>query len=385
MGFSTERAIVFILLSGGVTQSSTGGGVSLQELVAKGLIARGIEVFVITNTSDNLGFSFLGEKRFTAHFRSKDGVIFNWFLFDRRRLKKELDRIISLLPEKSLFVTVDPFPPDIAAAFHIRKHLNFDAVITMHHITPSPLFHPFRRGPTRTFISWILSVFAITISKVSQIPVFLDNQRIAGSTGWKLNNLVLETPVTIGALKLRSPGDKRFNACFVGRLNKNKGIRDLLVAWSIVVNMFPQAKLTIVGKDQGNGRYQKLIEKLGLISNVKITGFLSAQDKERVLENSSIFSFPSYEEGWSLAVMESVDNGLLPILYDIPAYDYLESDEIKVPAGNIKAFAHRIIYYMDNNEKRKKLVLSLQANIRKYTPEYVTDVWFNQLENHFDL
>ena len=98
-----------------------------------------------------------------------------------------------------------------------------------------------------------------------------------------------------------------------------------------------------------------------------------------------LFVFPSYEEGWSLAVMEAINFGLLPILYDIPAYDYVCDDKIKVKPGNVKEFSKKIIYYFNNPEETIKTISKLQECNKKYTLEYVTQTFLNQIKDRFNI
>ena len=100
---------------------------------------------------------------------------------------------------------------------------------------------------------------------------------------------------------------------------------------------------------------------------------------------SKLFVFPSYEEGWSLAVMEAINSGLLPIIYNIPAYDYVCNSDIKVKPGDIKTFANKIIYFFHNQEKTNDIILQLQECNKKYSMEYVYNMWINQIDKKFNL
>ena len=381
----TNVSIVFVQMEGSKTQNGTGGGLLFSELLARNLIKNGVQVYAITNPSDKYGFDFLANNRFTANFSSHNIGILSIFIFDYTDMRKELCKIINKLPKNCIFITVDPFPKDIFAGYYIKHNLKQNVIITMHHITPSIFFHPFRRGFLRTVIAWLMSVFALFIIKTSQIPVFLDNKRIAASTGWRLDHLLMEMPLTVNT-PMKNPNNK-YNqiACFIGRLNPNKGIADLIYSWKLVNKSIPDAKLYIIGGNVPKDKYQKLVNKLNMNNTIKITGYLSESDKNQIIAMSSLFVFPSYEEGWSLAVMEAINSGLLPILYDIPAYDYVCNDKIKVPPGNIRELSTKIVYFLNNPEKVANTVRVLQMCNKKYSEDYVFDVWFNQIKEKFNL
>lgn len=372
-------------LSGAKKSNVVGGGLSFLETLANRLEQRGYSVYAITNPADRYGFVFLAERRLVANYKEDDMSAKTWFLFNRRKLKTEIDRIIKVIPEDAIFITVDPFPPDLFAAFHLRKNRSRSTVVTMHHITPSPLFHPFRRGPVRSLISWSLSMFALISVKLQEISVFIDNFRIAEKSGWKMGELVMEMPLSLRQFNVMEPRDEKFQACYVGRLAKNKGIKDLILAWEIVARKIPSAHLTLIGHGQLKKTYMKLIEGKGLAENIYVSGYLSEEEKNIIISKCSLFPFASYEEGWSLSVMEAIDQGVLPILYDLPAYDYVCSSEVKVPPGNVSEFAERIIYYFEHSEVRKEATMKLQSCISNYSQDFVVDTWINQINSRFYL
>lgn len=382
---NNDITIVFLQMTGSKDEKGTGGGLIFQEFLARILIERDIDVYAITNPSDKFGFDFLNNKRFVANFHTNRNKILSFFFFNYKAMREELRKILIELPENLIFVTTDPFPKDIFAAYYIKHYFKRNIIITMHHITPSILFHPLKRGVIRATIAWIISIFALYVIKTHNIPIFLDNKRIAKSTGWRLNNLLMEMPLAVENSTIIPTNKDKFIACFIGRLSKNKGIIDLIYSWKLVNKNIPEAMLYIIGSDLGYGKYQKLINKFNLNKTVKITGYLNEKDKNEIISRSTLFVFPSYEEGWSLSVMESINSGLLPIIYRIPAYDYVCDNEIKIRPGNIKELSNKIIYFFTNAAKTKNIILKLQNCNEKYSKDYVFNIWFNQIKDKFHL
>ena len=374
--------VVFIQMSGAKTDSGSGGGLVFQEMLAKSLIERGTKVYAITNPIDLYGFQFLGKNRLVARFSKSSSGAIGLFIFERKKLKIELRAFASNFPKDTLFVTIDPFPSDIFAAKVLRR-CGQKVIVTMHHMTPSPLFHPIRRGPMRSFIAWLISLNALLFIKTANIPFFLDNKRIALELGWKFGENLMEMPSALPKyVRRKAKGTKKY-ACFVGRLTKNKGIADLIRAWSVVNKQIPEAVLYIIGTDFGNGKYQKMIDKYAKQDSIVITGFLDGETKEDIIKECSVFIFPSYEEGWALAVMEAIDIGILPVTYDLPAYDYICVDRIKVRISDIQSLASKTVYYLNHEAERLDLVERLQKCVSSYTMDRVTDVWIKQLKDYF--
>ena len=66
------------------------------------------------------------------------------------------------------------------------------------------------------------------------------------------------------------------------------------------------------------------------------------------MKKSRIFIFPSYEEGWGIAVAEAIAAGLKVVLYDIGTYKIFEKNVIAVEKANIAKMAKIIIELIGN-------------------------------------
>jgi len=90
-----------------------------------------------------------------------------------------------------------------------------------------------------------------------------------------------------------------------------------------------------------------------------LAGFLSENEKLLTMQSSKVFVFPSYEEGWGIAVAEGIACGLQVILYDIGAYNAFDGYIIKVQKGNTKSMSEAIIQVLENSTTKvgdRKLV-----------------------------
>ena len=127
------------------------------------------------------------------------------------------------------------------------------------------------------------------------------------------------------------------NIGFMGRVNKNKGIEDLLDVFEDlsedIYNLF------IAGS--GREAYlQKLNDRYEL-KNVNFLGYIS--NKEEFFSNIDIFVFPSYSEGLGLALLESMSYSKICISRNVaPMNSILNQD-----SG----------YLFHNNEELKSIIL----------------------------
>jgi glycosyltransferase involved in cell wall biosynthesis len=155
----------------------------------------------------------------------------------------------------------------------------------------------------------------------------------------------------------RVEGDIIYDACFCGRLVKRKGIYDLVEIWKLVTVHYPKSKLVIVGDGPEYDSLSVKVKESNLDANIQLMGFVSENDKYLTMKKSRIFIFPSYEEGWGIAVAEAIASGLKVVLYDIGTYKIFEKNVIVVEKANIGKMAKIIIELIGNlnsNETRER-------------------------------
>lgn len=120
---------------------------------------------------------------------------------------------------------------------------------------------------------------------------------------------------------------KKHNFVYVGRYSKYKGIDASIEALGIVRKQYKDAKLWIVGKidyvvvnDVIVPFSQKYDFTYGTEPNndIVLCGFVSAENKYRIMKESLALLFPSIREGWGLIVTEAGAIGTPSIVYNSP-------------------------------------------------------------------
>ena len=108
-----------------------------------------------------------------------------------------------------------------------------------------------------------------------------------------------------------------FLFCFVGRLVSDKGINELVVAFSQVHKHYPNTKLLLVGPEEADLDPLKLSTRNTIQTNTNIitTGFQN--DIRPYLTMADAFVFPSYREGFPNVVLEATAMELPCIVTDI--------------------------------------------------------------------
>lgn len=106
---------------------------------------------------------------------------------------------------------------------------------------------------------------------------------------------------------------------YLGRLAKDKGTMDAIIAFAKIKKSFPDAKLWIVGKEENEGFLRDLKTKaaeLHVNQNITFYGFVSEKRKFDLLRKAWILIHPSIKEGWGLTVIEAASQGTPTVAYD---------------------------------------------------------------------
>ena len=149
---------------------------------------------------------------------------------------------------------------------------------------------------------------------------------------------------------------REFDACFLGRLEKSKGVYDLLSICKLMRCKRPDARLVIIGDGPERERLKKLSTKMGLENNFTLPGFVSMERKYGMLKSSSVFVFPSYLESWGTAIAEAMSCRLPVVAYDLPVYKEVFEDKlITIPLGDVDVMAKQVIFLLENPDVARRI------------------------------
>jgi len=257
-----------------------------------------------------------------------------------------------------LYTTGDFFC-NVLPAFYFKRKLETKWVANIYHINESPFV---RKGNSflASTVSYILQRFSFQFLKYGADVVFLNNQQVRDDLvkmGFDSKKLFVTGlgGIDIKRIKNEESRMKEFDSCFLGRLNPTKGIFDLPKIWQKVVEKIPSAKLIIIGGgEEWAEKLRSQISDLGLAENIKLTGFVDEEEKYKFLNQSKVFVFPSYEEGWGMAVAEALASRLPVVAYDLPSYrEVFPEAFLTVKVGDTEAMAQAILNLLQNESDRR--------------------------------
>ena len=173
-----------------------------------------------------------------------------------------------------------------------------------------------------------------------------------------------------GHTPIRHLRDENLNILFVGRLEKRKGLGDLLRAYRTMSSRVPQSRLIIVGDGPLRGRVESYISRHRL-HNVVMTGFVPDSVKPRYYASADIFCAPSTgAESFGIVLLEALASGLPVVATEVPGYmSVLEPgrDSITVPPKNWRELAASLVILARDAELRSRLADYGLHKARRYS------------------
>jgi glycosyltransferase involved in cell wall biosynthesis len=124
------------------------------------------------------------------------------------------------------------------------------------------------------------------------------------------------------AYRHRNPDPEVRTVLFVGRLDEEKHIDDLLRAMSLLKTTTP-TRLEIVGDGGRRAHFEQLAQELGIADRVHFAGFVSDDELLDAYARADLFCMPSIAELQSLATMEAMSARTPVVLANAMALPHL--------------------------------------------------------------
>ena len=171
---------------------------------------------------------------------------------------------------------------------------------------------------------------------------------------------------------------------YVGRYSSYKGIDATVEAFCQFEKKYPQATLDIIGKkneDYIKNVLEPIIQQYDVSHNKIIYhGFVSNEEKLRLMSQSHCLVFPSEREGWGLTVTEGAAVGTPSIVYNSPGLrDAVQMGQsgFMTKENNVE----NILELMKKSVEDKALYKKIQTNAYEFSKELNWD----KTANAFDL
>lgn len=266
-----------------------------------------------------------------------------------------ISRILRSPPQKEydVIVAASHYVADVVPAIWLHRRNGSSKFIVYHHSGVSA------GNRTLVLLRKINDAISVPLIRKYASLVFAITQPIKDSliSSGINDEKILVTENAISKVESSVPPQSvLFDACFVGRLEKGKGIVDLVTIWRTISDEIPAAKLAMIGIGSDKDLLVSLIKRDHLMKNVVLYGFVDDQKKFEVMQRSKLFVLPSYVDAKPIAFLEAMSCGLPVVAYDLPALKSTWGQDIAyVPQGDTQLFAKTVLELLEDPQKRLTL------------------------------
>ena len=170
---------------------------------------------------------------------------------------------------------------------------------------------------------------------------------------------------------------------FIGRLVKDKGINELIKAFTNLSKTYTNTTLLLVGKYENNldPLNSETVKQIETHSKIVFAGY--QKDVRPFFAMSNCLVFPSYREGFPNVVMQAGAMGLPSIVTDINGCNEIVEEGVNgtiIPTKNTEKLQEKMEEFILNPERVKQLAASSRNRItEKYKREHI---WEALLEEY---
>ena len=175
-------------------------------------------------------------------------------------------------------------------------------------------------------------------------------------------------------LPLNGPDTKTI--VYVGRLERRKGIDYLINAYELLVNDCPNAYLIIAGEGSRRSRLEQMVKSRKL-KNVHFSGYVSDEEKRRLMGNADVFCSPAmFGESFGIVLLEAMAMGAPVIAGRNSGYINVLTGHGRlglVDAQAAEDFAERLAVFMTDDKVSGLLRGWGLSEVKKYNYPKIID------------
>lgn len=165
---------------------------------------------------------------------------------------------------------------------------------------------------------------------------------------------------------------------YIGRLEKRKGVKYLILAYQLLLERRPETRLIIAGDGPDREKLEQMVDELGL-ENVVFRGYIDNKTKLELLHTADVFCSPAlYGESFGIVLLEAMASGLVAVAGNNPGYSSVLTEigqlSLVDPRDSIE-FAHRMELLLTDTGIRELWKKWARKYVRKFEYNTVAEMY----------
>lgn len=199
-----------------------------------------------------------------------------------RSLLYKIDEKQRELYHKSIILAPNPYLNYVVIALKTSRLTKCYPVVYFHHLSVSLKFIR-RRGIIRSLMNYYMNLIALSICKIMDVPIFLDNPSSQTLKGFDIFKDE-DAPDQLISTK-EFDVKKEFDLCYIGRFEKHKGAIDIINVAKILKRDSINVKIAIVGHigDRFKKKVLRILKTNDLLDCFIFFGTVNKTEKLKIL------------------------------------------------------------------------------------------------------
>jgi glycosyltransferase involved in cell wall biosynthesis len=204
--------------------------------------------------------------------------------------------------------------------------------------------------------------------------------------------VVMPNPIEFPAEIPERLGSEHINFVFLGKIDRRKGVFDLLSAFAQLDERLKQkVSITIAGSGDLKGALE-LAEHLKIDKRVHFQGWIDPIQRNHLLAQADAFLLPSYNEGLPMALLEAMSWGLPAIATPVGGIGEIIVDNqsgLLVEPGNVDRIAKAMQSLVENESLRMRLGVAARNRVAsldlKYYSAFLRSLYWSTASRQSEL
>jgi glycosyltransferase involved in cell wall biosynthesis len=165
-----------------------------------------------------------------------------------------------------------------------------------------------------------------------------------------------------------------FRLISIGRMAKVKGYEHLIKAMDLLRKRGQDLMLLLVGDGPERAVLEELSRELSVADIVEFPGWISGEQKYRLLSESDLYVMSSIHEGFGVVLLEAMACGLPIVCTNRGGQtDIIEDNKngILVPPSDAEALADAILALKNDAERRRAMSFNNKEHVKQY---FIADI-----------